>query len=116
MTKTKRGWIVNNLVNNIKFRPLNIEEKALEYIIENYSPNKIYWTLDRRWYSLGSEDLDKIGFKKVEITKPNLFYTARFVRQKSPILKIKNKNIKMYRIWDCGNLIYEWNKNGSQID
>lgn len=116
MTKTKRGWIVNNLVNNIKFKPLNIEEKAVEYIIENYNPNKIYWALDRRWYSLGSEDLDKIGFKKVEITKPNVFYIKRLERLTKQEMEKSESKAKFYRIWDCGNLIYEWNKNGSQID
>ena len=98
--------------------------KLFKYFIENKAPEYIISYCDRR-YSVGNM-YEKIGLTKSHISKPNYFYVQgvnrenRFKFRKSELVKdgydpdksereiMKERNIP--RIYDCGNIVYEWKK------
>jgi hypothetical protein len=101
--------------------------KLLNYFIKTYNPEKIISYADKR-YSIGNL-YEKIGFKKIKTTPPNYWYTKNYTkklhrfqfRKNNLNKKLSNfnphisewenmKNNGYDRIWDCGNILYEWNK------
>ena len=106
--------------------------KLLSYFIKSYKPSKIISYADRRWTSNNNAFYNKIGFIQKSITSPNYWYVNvknymhrihRFNFRKQVLSKIleifdpnltewENMQINEYdRIWDCGNLKYEWTKS-----
>lgn len=104
--------------------------KLLSHFIKIYNPSKIISYADKRW-SDGSSFYSKIGFNFIKNTVPNYWYFRRgkeykrhhrFAFAKHTLSKkLKNfnptltewenmKNNGYDRIWDCGNLKYEWIK------
>jgi hypothetical protein len=103
--------------------------KLLSYFVKIYKPERIISYADRRW-SIGNL-YEKIGFKFIDYTKPNywylkLRYSLRYHRYgfRKDVLKDKldifdpqlteweNMQLNGYdRIWDCGNIKYEWLKS-----
>jgi hypothetical protein len=98
--------------------------KLLKYFVDNYKPEKIISYADRRWSN--GNLYEKLGFKLLNKTKPNYFYTKdhykkhhRFSFRKNILNKKlekfdpslsewENMQLNGYdRIWDCGNLKYE---------
>jgi hypothetical protein len=101
--------------------------KLLEYFKKNYVFKKIITYADLRW-SVDSNIYEKIGFKNVRTTTPNYWYADRNYRYhrygfRKQVLKDKFPELydssltefeimnqsNYYRIWDCGNLVYELN-------
>lgn len=101
--------------------------KLLKYFIDKYNPEEIVSYCDRR-YGTGNM-YKKLGFKLDHVSKPNYFYIEgtnrnnRFKYRKSELVKMgfdKNKSEKeimlerkIYRIYDCGTLVYVWKKEGA---
>jgi hypothetical protein len=104
--------------------------KLLSYFIKSFNPIKIVSYADRRWSN--GNVYEKIGFSLSSITSPNYWYFNlkktnklyhRFGFRKSELQKrLQNfdptltewenmKNNGYDRIWDCGNLKYEWRNN-----
>lgn len=101
--------------------------KLLNFFISNYNPNKIISYADKRYSNGGL--YEKIGFVKVSDGIPNYWYfkPGNFTRyhrfsfrkdQLSKKLEIFDESLSEWenmqlngydRIWDCGNLKYEWN-------
>jgi hypothetical protein len=112
---TKRNKIVNGGFS-----------KLFKFFIEKYNPRLVISYADRRWSS--GDVYSSVGFKCVGETAPNYWYIKngdltryhRFTFRKSELskkLKIfdpglsewENMQFNGYdRIWDCGNLKYEW--------
>lgn len=98
--------------------------KLLNLFIKKYNPLNIISYADIRW-SVGNL-YEKIGFKKINDTSPNYWYLIKNKRYhrygfRKNILHKKllsfdptktewenMKNNGYDRIWDCGNLKYEW--------
>ena len=109
-------------------RIVGIGSKLLHYFIEKYKPAKITTYADKR-YSVGNL-YEKIGFIKKHDTDPNYWYFVdgtdklwhRFNFRKDQLSKKldifdntlsewENMKLNGYdRIWDCGNISYEWIK------
>lgn len=105
---------------------VGIGSKLISFFIKKYNPFRIITFADRR-YSIGSL-YDKMNFKYVGISPPNYWYFKigylkryhRYNFAKHTLkYKLKNfdKNISEWqnmqingydRIWDCGNLKYEF--------
>jgi hypothetical protein len=102
--------------------------KLLNYFKQNYFPNSLISYADLR-FSTGSVYI-KNGFSLKEQSPPNYFYTkdhatlfSRLEFQKhklKDILPIFDSNLTEWenmqlngydRIWDCGNLVFIWEKN-----
>jgi hypothetical protein len=109
-------------------RVIGIAGKLFAYFIKTYHPSKIISYADRR-YSSRDTFYSKIGFSLVSATPPNYWYFNlqnvkclyhRFNFRKSELpRKLPSfdatlsewenmKNNGWDRIWDCGNLKYEW--------
>ena len=101
--------------------------KLLKYFIRKYNPKSIISYANRR-FSNGSI-YETLGFKKIGVSAPNYFYfkdsTELESRNKYQKHKLKSllsdfnpeltESENMFkngyrRIYDCGNLVYEWKK------
>ena len=99
--------------------------KLLKHFIETNNPNEIISYADRRWSN--GNLYEKLGFKLDHITQPNYYYLVggkrknRFSFRKNVLVEKYNCPTNMsehdfclsqhwYRIYDCGNLCYKWNK------
>ena len=112
---------------SLKYHRINgIASKLLAFFKKGYEPTSIISYGNRRWCSKVNNVYDKMGFKMVGISKPNYFYVkgrrlfSRIEFQKHKLeakLEVFDKrlseseNMKLngyHRVWDCGNLIYEY--------
>ena len=108
--------------NKLDFNVIGGANKLLKYFIKEISPIKIISYADRRW-SIGNV-YEKMGFTFIKNTTPNYFYIFgthrknRFGFRKNILVEkygcppdITEKefcfNQKWYRIYDCGNKLYE---------
>lgn len=105
------------------------EYKLFDYFIDTYNPEKIISYNDRRWPM--DDFYNDLEFKFKRNTKINFYYIVKtpkyYIREsknkysKSILVKEgfdKNKTEreimferKIYRIYDCGNKIYEWSRD-----
>ena len=97
--------------------------RLMNYFIKTHNPKEIISYCDRRWSQ--GQLYEKLGFKLDHISKPNYFYIVngkrenRFKYRKSELVKQgfdKNKTEheimlkrKIYRIYDCGTILYKLN-------
>ena len=105
---------------------VGIGGKLLNYFIKNYSPKRIVSYADRRW-SNSNSFYQRLSFNFLRYTLQNYWYFDksgirfhRFGFRKSELVKKlktydlnltewQNMQLNGYdRIWDCGNLKYEW--------
>lgn len=124
----KYEWEIVRFCNILNTSVVGGFSKLLKYFKKTYSPQSIITYADKR-YSYG--DLyEKNGFTLLRESKPNYFYTfhknstlfSRNYFQKHKLkdrLEVFNENISEWenmknngydRIWDCGNKVFEWNK------
>ena len=108
-------------------RVVGIASKLFSYFVKEYHPQKITTYADRR-FSVGNL-YEKLGFTKVSETQPNYWYFKidntnkrwhrfNFRKQELPkkletfdinLTEFQNMVNNGYdRIWDCGNIKYEW--------
>jgi len=127
--KTKDNeYELNRFCSDYNFRITGISSRLFKHFIRNYSPKKIYTYADKRWSD--GNLYDNLNFKFVHSTDPNYWYMVKdgsfFIRKhrfnfrKSELEnKLKNfnpdisewKNMQINgfdRIWDCGNIKYEY--------
>jgi hypothetical protein len=104
--------------------------KLLAYFIREYDPEYIKTFADLRWSSPLNNVYDTNNFKLSHQSKPNYWYFRDSVPKRyhrynfrKNILNEKLENFDKnktefqnmddhgwFRVWDCGNLVYEWNK------
>jgi hypothetical protein len=104
--------------------------KVLSYFKANYNWTGVKTFADVRWSSLDDTVYSKIGFSKIRISEPNYWYfiprdmerfhrygfrkqvlsgkLERYDKNKSEVDNMKENG--WFRIWDCGNLVYEMKK------
>ena len=97
--------------------------KLLNYFIKNYNPKEIISYADIRWSD--GNLYEKLGFTKIKQTTPNYFYILnrrrvhRYKFRKDILVnegfdeKLTENEIMeqrgIYKIYDCGNLLYQLN-------
>ena len=104
--------------------------KMLKYFLLKYNPQKIITYSDRNWTPSNEYSFyEKMNFMYMGESRPNYYYTRKYVKRehrynfsKHKLIKLGYNNEKteteiMYelgydRIWDCGNLKYEYKKKG----
>lgn len=98
--------------------------KLFKHFVDNYNPKEIISYCDRR-FSVGNM-YEKLGLTLDHISQPNYYYLIgnnrknRFRFRKSELVKEGYDETKseheimlergIYRIYDCGNLVYKWIK------
>ena len=105
--------------------------KLLKHFMRNYTYSTIRTYADLRWSSMDDNVYKTAGFKKLHISDPNYWYFIPWKRERfhrygfrKQVLKKKfpdyfNEQLTeseivegagYYKIWDCGNLVYELKK------
>lgn len=124
-SKSREGhYELLRFCNKLNTTILGGASKLFKYFLYNYQVNFIISYADRRW-SIG-ELYKNLGFKELEPSSPNYWYINnhtrehRFNYRKSELIKQgfnKNKSEHdimfergLYRIYDCGNLKFEYKK------
>ena len=124
MNGVKNEWELLRFCNKINHSVTGGASKLFKHFIKKYNPNNVISYADRRW-SQGNL-YPQIGFNKTHTSSPNYFYIIntervhRFKYRKNLLIKDgfdKNKtereimyDRKIYRIYDCGNLVYSYKK------
>lgn len=117
-------WELNRFCNLINTKVVGSSSKLLKYFISKYKPEKIVSYSDIRIFD--GNMYKTLGFDNISQSRPNYWYVMndmryhRFRYRKSILVKEgfdKNKTEKqimfdrgIYRIYDCGNIRWEWNK------
>ena len=100
-----------------------IASKMFNYFVRNYYPEKIISYADRRWST--GELYYILGFKLTKTSKPNYWYSNKFIKREHRYNFTKSKLVKLgydpslseteitkimgySKIWDCGTLRFEW--------
>lgn len=115
-------WELNRFCNIINHSVIGAADKLLKNFIKNHSPEKIVSYSDKRIFN--GNMYKKLGFSKISHSKPNYWYIIkdkryhRFNFRKSQLIKEgfdKDKtekqimfDRKIYRIYDCGNIRWEY--------
>ena len=116
-------WELNRFCSKINYQVVGGASKLLKYFERNYDWSEIFSYADRRW-SVGDLYI-KLGFNLNSITPPNYWYFSdrnkykrihRFNLRKNnnddqTLTEWENRVLQGWnRIWDCGNLKYNKNK------
>jgi hypothetical protein len=123
-------WELNRFCNLLNTNIIGSASKLLNFFIKNYSPEKIVSYSDIRLFN--GDMYKKIGFNLISQSKPNYWYVINGIRKhrfnytKSKLIKEgyeKNKTEKeimferkIYRIYDCGNIRWEYNFKKNLVD
>jgi hypothetical protein len=101
--KEANKWLITRITVEGHISAKNVSKKAFQWFVENYSPNTVSITLDRRWDN--GDIFEGIGFKLNETLQPT------FACTRSPNEYLNGITIIMdgfYKIWNCGYLKYQW--------
>lgn len=98
--------------------------RLFKYFINVYNPNIVLSYANRRWSSIHDNLYKKLGFDLIKISPPGYFYVIGnerkhrynyrkdlLVKQGADLTKTEHEIMfdrKYYRIYDCGQLKYEW--------
>jgi hypothetical protein len=115
-------WELTRFTNKINYSVVGGASKLFNFFIKNFKPLKVVSYSDIRLF--GGNLYNKLGFKKISQSKPNYWYVIndkryyRFNYRKGILIKQgydKNKTEKeimfdrgIYRIYDCGNIRWEY--------
>jgi hypothetical protein len=119
----KDEWELNRFCNLTNINVIGGFSRLLKHFIVNYKPNKIISYSDIRIFD--GKIYENNNFKKISYSKPNYWYVInglrhyRFNFRKSQLTKegydnnLTERQImfnrKIYRIYDCGNIRWEYN-------
>lgn len=117
--------------NKLGYTVIGGASKLFSFFIKDKAPNSIISYANRRFSQGGL--YSKLGFTFVQNSEPGYFYAngkdyvSRSRAQKHKLEKLLGekfneilseyenmRNAGYFRIWDCGNLVYEWKKNENQ--
>lgn len=95
--------------SNIKIE--NGEKMLLSYFVEKYAPYKLIACIDRRLPCLCH--YKELGFHVYRITDPEYYYliNAKRIGKKEFGKRISASGRKYHKIYDCGQVCYEWKNN-----
>ena len=124
MNGVKNEWELLRFCNKINHSVVGGASKLFKHFIKTHNPNDIISYADRRWSQ--GKLYQQLGFNKTHNSTPNYFYVInnerehRFKYRKNLLIKRgfdENKtereimnDRKIYRIYDCGNIVYSYKK------
>lgn len=126
--QNREGYELLRFCNKKGIRVLGGASKLFKKFVDEINPELIISYADRSWtFNNGKTLYDQLGFELVSVTKPNYYYIInkkrenRFKYRKSELVKqgyckdFSEHEImlsrKYYRIYNSGNLKYEWRKD-----
>ena len=115
-------WELTRFANLINTNVIGASSKLFTFFLKKYNPTKIVSYSDIRLFD--GQMYETLGFNKISQSKPNYWYVINGVRHyrfnftKSKLVKEgfdkekTEKEImferKIYRIYDCGNIRWEY--------
>jgi len=122
LKKTK--WELSRFANLKEYSVIGAFSKLLSYFIKNYKPTNLFTYADLDWSDFKNNVYEKNNFKFLTETVPSYFWVDggkrihRLNYSKQKLINLgfdKDKteieimhSLKKYRIWNCGNLKYEF--------
>lgn len=124
--KNGEKYELTNFATDHKYLCPGVGGKLFASFTRDYNPNEVISYADRRWTTDKDNNLfTSIGFRYTETTPPDYFYCFEYKRHpKTDFTKDKLiekygliesmchdemlKEIKAYKIWDCGQFKYLW--------
>lgn len=116
-------WELTRFCNKINTNVVGAAGKLFNYFVKNYNPTKIVSYSDIRLFN--GNMYKNLGFERISQSKPNYWYVINGIRyhrfnfRKSVLVKEgfdktkTEKEImferKIYRIYDCGHIRWEYN-------
>jgi len=88
--------------NKLNTNVINAEHKIFNFFIDKYKPSKILSYADRSFINYNL--YNNLNFKLESITNPKYHYIINRKRVNSK----KSQKGKIYKIYDCGNLIFSY--------
>lgn len=126
-TSISNKWVLTRYATKLDTICVGLGGKLFTYFIKTYKPSEVKSFADRRWSNIDNNLYTKIGFKLDKILnpdyryiKPNVYERFHKFNFRKQILHKKyglplnmtetemTKEIKVYRIYDCGLLKYVW--------
>ena len=123
MGRKSNEWELTRFSNKINTNVVGAAGRLFKYFIKKYLPTRVVSYSDIRLFNGGM--YENLGFKKVSQSKPNYWYVINGIRyhrfnfRKSVLVKEgfdRNKTEKeimferkIYRIYDCGHIRWEYN-------
>lgn len=112
----KYEWELYRFCNKLNTSVIGGFNKLFKYFIKNYNPQSILTYSD---FAKGNGNVyEKIGFKQLELTKPNYVWwnkdeiLTRYQTQMKDEVKVMEEQ-GFLRIFDCGNYKWVWNKENN---
>lgn len=122
MTHKEGSFELARFCNQLNTSVVGGASKLFQYFIKTYKPEYVFSFANRDW-SMGNM-YSKLGMTSKGVTPPGYFYTksqyrySRFAFTKHKLVEMGFDSSKTeydimteegyFRIWDCGNLKYEW--------
>ena len=126
LNERNNKWNLTRFSSNYIYSLPGLANKMFNCFIKKYNPIEVKTFLDRRWSHCNINVYDKMGFKLVDVVRPDYRYVDNYERKhkfgfRKNILHRKyglplemteyemTKRLGFYRIWDCGLFKYVWN-------
>lgn len=126
LNERNKKWNLTRFSSNYIYSLPGLANKMFNCFIKKYNPIEVKTFLDRRWSHCNINVYDKMGFKLVDVVRPDYRYVDNYERKhkfgfRKNILHRKyglplemteyemTKRLGFYRIWDCGLFKYVWN-------
>ena len=110
-----------------------VASRLYKAYLRDHAPDEVISYADRRWSN--GQLYQTLGFTLTHETEPNYWYTDRNAVVREHRFKYRKQNIQHLvengdqktereimqelrrdRIWDCGSLVYRWNRPSCVID
>ena len=107
----KYEWEIIRECSKLGYIIIGGKEKLWSYFIKNYNPNNCISYCDFSKFR-GNSYL-KLGFKYKQLNKPGFVWfdeNSKKIFWRNPYNHEEMKK-RYLQIWDCGQLVFEWNKN-----
>lgn len=124
----ENAWELSRFCNKLNTNVVGGASRLFKHFIEDNNPESIVTYADKRW-SVGNMYF-KLGFEHTGDSNPNYYYVIeghrenRFKYRKSILVNEgydKNKSEHqimlergIYRIYDCGTMVFQWRKEKGQ--
>lgn len=122
----KNGWELNRFSSKLNLSVVGGASKLFKTFIKEHAPEKIISFADRRWNTGNLYNV--LGFKFSHCSAPSYWYLEKYARRlhrgkfmKHTLINSEADHKKTEweimqergydRIWDCGTVVYEWNKS-----
>ena len=107
----KDDYRLEHFCNRKNYEITGSIEALLNHFINEVKPKKIIYKIDKRWKD--GRFLEDFGFIHIKDTRPNHTYVnnsghKRYTKSEFNKYKTYANQNKWYRIYDCGDSIYEW--------